>query len=185
MFPANAPTTFSLYRWSNGETYHDYPYIAVAEDRSVFMSLGDYGMLFEWRLSKNLEEFLTHDFAPTDTVLRYDFATLRATFDAVYIGGVRSGLVRFDPALRPRLLDLSLHKQVMAEDGPEYLIQGLREYQRMYREPVRLSAVTPPERALLDLVTTTFAEFAAQCAEQLREPVPPRFRHRDTDSPLH
>ena len=41
-------TTFNVYRWSNPATTSDYPYIAMAEDRSAVLSLGSYGLGFDW-----------------------------------------------------------------------------------------------------------------------------------------
>lgn len=169
-------TSFALYRWNNPECFHDYPLIAVATDRSVYMSLGDYGLCFDWGMMPDVARALAHHFAPIDVQLHCDFATLREVFDSVFAGGVRSGLVRFDPELRPKQLELSLNAQVMAEDGPEYLILELRNYQRLYREPVRTGGVTLAERAMLDVCTATFGELAAQSGELLREPPPPRYR---------
>lgn len=170
------PTTFALYHWNNTECFHDYPFIGVATDRSVYMSLGDYGLCFDWGMMADVARGLAHHFGPIDAQLHCDFSTLREVFDSVFAGGVRSGLVRFDLELRPKQLELALNSQVMAEDGPEYLIAGLRNYQRLYRDPVRTSGVNLHERAMLDVCTATFGELAAQCGDKLREPPPPRYR---------
>jgi hypothetical protein len=167
--PHKTHTAFALYRWKN-------PYIAVAEDRSAFMSLGELGLCFDWIMSGDVAAALATDFAPTGEVVHCDFSTMREIFDSVFTGGVRSGLVRFDSELRPRQLELSLFAQVRAEDGPEYLIVDLRHYQRLYREPIRTSGVTLAERAMLEVCTSTFAEFAATHGDTLREPPPPRYR---------
>lgn len=169
-------TSFALYRYINPDCLHDYPCIAVAEDRSVFMSLGDYGLVFDFDLAADVERALARDFASTGERLRCDFSTLRQVFDSVFVGGARSGVVRFDPELRPRQLELELAAHRRAEVGPEYLLQELGVYQRLYREPVRIGAVTLPERAMLDVCFATWADFAAQHGALLREPLPPRFR---------
>jgi hypothetical protein len=89
---------------------------------------------------------------------------------------VKFGLVSFDAELKPERLQLSLTAQVRAEDGPEYLVFTVGNYQRVHREADKVSPVALSERAVLDVCTTTFAELAAQCPDQIRELPPPRYR---------
>jgi hypothetical protein len=77
MTRASTLTSFALYGWTNPETFCDYPFVAVAEDRSVYLLLGNYGLSFEWRLTEEVEEWLAHDFARTQESLSADFATIR------------------------------------------------------------------------------------------------------------
>ena len=88
----------------------------------------------------------------------------------------RSGDI--DEQLEPCRLQLSLHKQAEADEGPEYVIESLGLYQRVYRDPNTFGPVALGERALLDVCVATFTDLAAQCARLVREPPPPRYRSR-------
>ena len=39
-------TSFTINRWINAATTSDYPFLAVADDRSALLSLGNYGVGF-------------------------------------------------------------------------------------------------------------------------------------------
>ena len=88
----------------------------------------------------------------------------------------RSGDI--DEQLEPCRLQLSLHKQAEADEGPEYVIQRLGLYQRQYRDPDTFGPVALAERAMLDVCIATFTDLAARCARLVREPPPPRYRPR-------
>ena len=95
-----------------------------------------------------------------------------------FVGGAEFGLLSFDEQLGPSRLQLSLRQQAEADEGPEYGIQGLGRYQRLYRDPDTVSPVTPAERAMLDVCIATFTELAARCAPLVLAPPPPRYRSR-------
>jgi hypothetical protein len=180
----NSPTTLTLYRWKNPETTCDYPFLALAQDRSAFLSLGHRGLSFEWSLPADAALFLAQDFAPTGESLLCDLSTLRYLFDRLFLGGVEFGLLAFDAALSPSWLGLSLFAQTHAEAGPEYLLEGLGRYRRLHREAGRLLPVTPAEHAALDVCVATFGELAAQHRDKLLEPPPPRYRQPETREPV-
>jgi hypothetical protein len=176
-------SSLTLYRWSNPETTCDYPYLALAEDHSVCLWLGNYRLSFEWGLSDQVAAWLAFDFTRTDGALVGDFATLRHLCDSIF-GGVTFGVVSFDAELKPDRVQLSLEKQVKAEDGPEYLVWTVGNYQRINRETNRVMPVAPPERAVLDVCTSTFAELAAQRPEIFKESPPPHYRSPSSRQPL-
>lgn len=184
MTPDQALTSFTLYRWTNPETTCDYPFLAVAEDRSALLLLGNYGLSFEWRISDEALHWLAHDFAPTDEVITCDLLTIRHVLDSIYAGGIEFGLIRFDAQLKPNRLELSLTAQTEADEGPEYRIEGLGSYERLYREDEEVEPVTATERAMLDVCVSTFAELASQHAAKLSTPPPPRYHSCAPSGPI-
>lgn len=46
-------TSFVVYRWTNPQTTSDYPFLAVAQDRSALLSLGDYGATLDWGIGRS------------------------------------------------------------------------------------------------------------------------------------
>lgn len=151
MTQEQALTAFLLYRWDNPQTTCDYPFLAVAEDRAALLSLGNHILSFEWGIPVEAAQWLTYDFGPTDTVLSFDLPTLQHVLGTIFAGGAEFGLISFDAALEPRRLELSLTSQTEAEEGPEYLIEGLGRYQRLYRATEDLCPVSNAERAMLDV----------------------------------
>ena len=173
-----APTAFTLYRWSNPNTTAVYPFLALATDRSALLSLGDLDIGFDLRLAADTVHWLAHDFECTGEGLLLELSTVRYLLDETFSGGAEFGLLSFDEQLGPSRLQLSLRKQAEADEGPEYLIQRLGHYQRLYRDPDTVGSVVPAERAMLDVCVATFADLAARCARLVREPPPPRYRPR-------
>lgn len=183
--PPSALTSFVLYRWANPATTSDYPFLAVAEDRSAVLSLGNYGVGFDWGIPDEAAAWLAHDFAPTGDRLVLDLATVQYLLDTTFVGGTEFGLMTFDRRLTPNGLQLSLAAQSAAGEGPEYLIQGYGSYQRFYREEELVGPVVLGERAMLDVCVSTFAELAAQCARNVTEPPPPRYRPSGPRKPVN
>ena len=174
MFQAE-PTTFAVYRWCNAATTSDYPYLAVADDRSAVLALGNYGVCFDWGIPDEAAGWLANDFQPTGEQLTFDLGTMRYLMDATFAGGTEFGLVTFDPQLGPCGLQLSLALPNGGDEGPEYVMQGFGSYQRYYRDPEQTGPVALAERAMLDVCVSTFAELAGQCEALLIEPPPPRY----------
>ena len=167
---------FTLYRWQNPQTTSDYPFLAVALDQSALLSIGNYGVAFDWGIPDEAAYFLARDFQPTGGRLAADIATVRCALDATFIGGTEFGIVTFDAQLSPSGLQLALHSQPDEDRGPEYAIQGFGSYLRFHRLAEQPGPVTLAERAMLDVCVSRFAELAAECAPLLTEPPPPRFR---------
>lgn len=171
-----AVTSFTLYRWTNPATTADYPFLAVAEDRSACLSLGNYGIGFDWGIPEEAADWLAHDFAPTGESLTLDLSMVRYMLDHTFIGGTEFGLVTFDSQLGLNGLQLALTAPTEADPGPEYLVHGFGSYQRFHREAAELGPVALAERAMLDVCVATFAELAAERAATVTEPPPPRYR---------
>ena len=169
-------TSFVVYRWANPETTSDYPFLALADDRSAVLGLGDYGLSFDWGVPDEVAHYLAHDFQPTGERLCCDLGAVRALLDRTFPGGTEFGFLTFDVGLAAVGLRLSLAAQTQGDQGPEYLMQGFGSYQRFYRDSEQTGPVTIAERAMLDLCVSTFAELAGQCAALLTEPPPPRYR---------
>lgn len=165
--------SFLLYRWDNPQTTCDYPFLAVAEDRTALLSLGDHILSFELGIPVEAVQWLTYDFGPTDTVLAFDLSTMQHVLDTIFADGAEFGLISFDAALAPRRLELSLTAQSEAEEGPEYLIEGMGCYQRLYRATEEVCPVSTAERAMLDVCVSTVRELAQQCGPMLTEPPHP------------
>lgn len=173
-----APTAFTLYRWSNPNTTAVYPFLALATDRSALLSFGDQDIGFDLRLTAETAHWLTHDFEPTGQGLLLELSTVRYLLDTTFAGGAEFGLLTFDEELGPCRLQLSLHKQAEADEGPEYVIQRLGLYQRLHRDSDTFGPVALWERAMLDVCIATFTDLAARCAQLVLEPPPPRYRPR-------
>lgn len=174
MSQSQPPTSLTLYRLTNPETTCDFPFLAVDEERSVLLSVGDYRLSIERSIGEEALGWLDNDFKMTGEVFVADFSMLWHVFAAVFASGVNFGLVAFDAELRPIHLGLSLAAQSSAEDSPEYLIEGRGNYQRSYQSDPARREVTVAERAMLDVCISTFQELAAHCGVKLREP-PPRY----------
>ncbi len=170
------PTSFVVYRWANPQTTSDYPYLAVAQDQSALLSLGDYGATLDWGIPEEAVDWLSSDFAPTGEFLEYDLAAMRYALAALFPGDAEFASVRFSAELLPNKLQLVLSTQAAADQGPEYVIQGLGSYLRMERDPDTQGPVALAERAMLDVCASTFAELAAQHTAKITEPPPPRYR---------
>jgi len=171
-----ALTSLTLYRWTNPRTTCDAPFLAVATDRSVLLTLGDYRLSFEWRISAEAAAWLTQDFAPTGDFLACDFSTLRQVLDTTLEGRIDFGLVAFDAELRPNRLELSLRTQAHVAADPEYLIESPGSYQRLDRALEKVVSVSAAERVMLEVCAGTFAELAGQHRAVLTEPLPPGYR---------
>lgn len=172
MSQSQAPTSFTLYRFTNPDTSCDFPFLAVNADRSMLLAVGDYRLSFEWDIGEEALEWLENDFVKTGEALSADFLLLRRVFDAGFARGVDFGLVTFDAALRPIRLGLSLASQASAEDSPEYRIEELGNYERSYQGEPTAREVTLAERAMLNVCVSAFTELATQCGTKLMEPSP-------------
>ncbi len=175
MLSAEPLTEFVVYRWDNPETTCDYPFLAVAEDQSAVLSLGNYQVGFDWGIPEEVAGWLAADFLPTSDRFRLDVQTLRYLLDATFPGGTEFGLVAYDHNLGAIGLQLSLSNPTEEAEGPEYVMQGYGSYQRFFREDERQGPVSLAERAMLDVCVSTFSELAAQCAGQIVEGAPPRY----------
>lgn len=173
----NASELFIVHRWNNPQTTSDYPFLALAADCSTLLSIGNYGLGFDWELPDEAQLWLEDDFAPTGEVFDLDLSPIRHLLDATYVGGADFGIVNFDHALRPIGLELSLAEQGEADMGAEYVIHRLGYYQRFYREAARHSPVSPAERALLDtFCDSSLAYLTVECGTKITAPPPPRYR---------
>ncbi len=175
MHPA-AATLFDVHHWIFPATTCDYPVLAVAQDRSALLALGDYTLSFDWGIPDEAQPWLAQDFAPLGQTLHCDLSSLAAVLQATFAGGAEFGLVRFDDELRPVHLELGLAAQREAEAGAEYLIHALGSYRRLDLTSERLILVSRAEQAMLDVGVATFVELATEYGELLRQPLPPRYR---------
>lgn len=169
-------TLFTLHRCINPETVCESPFIAVAGDGSAFLELGNYSLCVDWLVTEEEMRWLAEDFVPTELVLSSDFTLLHNVVAATFGDEADFLAVRFGTKLRPRSIELSLMAQKAAEDGPEYQIDGVGRYQRVYRMPRRTNAVTLPERAVVDVCVGLANEIASRYGVELREPPPLRWR---------
>lgn len=169
-------TSFVVYRWANPQTTSDYPYLAVAQDQSALLSLGDYGATLDWGIPDEAADWLARDFVPTGEFLECDLVTMRYALAALFHGEAEFASVRFGAELSPNRLQLMLTCQPEADQGPEYVIQGFGSYLRVERDPDTVCPVALAERAMLDVCAATFAELAAQHEAKITEPPPPRYR---------
>lgn len=142
------------------------------------LSLGNYGIGFDWGIPDEAVEWLARDFTPTGESLAVDLVTVRYLLDTTFAGGTEFGLVTFDQQLNLSGLQLTLSAQVLADQGPEYVVKRLGCYQRFHREVEKLGPVAPYEHAMLDVCVSTFTELARQCADKVSELPPPRYRAR-------
>ena len=169
-------TSFVVYRWANPQTTSDYPYLAVAQDQSALLSLGDYGATLDWGIPEEASDWVARDFVPTGELLECDLSKLRDVLTAVFPGSAEFASVRFGAELLPSQIQLSLTSQADADQGPEYVIKGVGRYLRFKRDLGTQSPVALTERAMLDVCASTFAELAAHHATKITEPPPPRYR---------
>ena len=176
MSSTSALTAFSLYRWRNPLTTAVYPFLAVSTDESALLSFGDHDIGFDLGITDESAHWLTNDFQRTGEGLLLELSTVRYLLDATFVGGAEFGLLSFDEQLGPSRLQLSLRKQAEAADGPEYMIESLGRYQRLFRETDTVGPVALAARAMLDVCIATFSELAARCARLVLEPPPPRYR---------
>ena len=129
----------------------------------------DRARVFEaWQMSveRGQEFSLEYRFAHSDGGIVWVAGTAVATRDAQ---GAIDGYIG-------TIVDITARKQAEADDGPEYVIERLGCYQRLFRETETVAPVNPPERAMLDVCIATFTELAARCARLVLEPPPPRYR---------
>ena len=88
-------TSFVLYRWANPQTTSDFPYLAVAQDDSALLSLGDYGVTLDWGIPEEASAWLARDFAPTGEFLECDVSTMSCALTALFPGAAEFASVRF------------------------------------------------------------------------------------------
>ncbi len=177
-----SPTLFVVYRWANPLTTSDYPYLAVAQDQSALLSLGDYGATLDWGIPEEASDWLAQDFTPTGEVLECDLYTLTDVLTASCSGDAEFASVRFGAGLRPSQIQLAL-SSAADDQVPEYVIQDAGHYVRCERDLGTQEPVAPAERALLDVCTTTFAKLAAHYAAKITAPPPPRYRRSSSSEP--
>ena len=171
-----SPTSFVVYRWVNPQTTSDYPYLAVAQDKSALLSMGDYGVTLDWGIPEEAVDWLARDFAPTGELLECDLSTVKYLVTAIFLGDAEFASIRFGVELLPSQIQIVMRSQAAADQGPEYLIQGMGRYLRLKRDLGTQCPVVPAERALLDVCTSAFAELAAHYTAKITEPPPPRYR---------
>ena len=176
MSQTSALTHFALYRWSNPRTTAVYPFLAVSTDESAVLSFGDHDIGFDLGIAAESAHWLAHDFQRTGEGLLLELSLVRYLLEATFVGGASFGLLSFDEQLGPSRLQLSLHRQARADAGPEYVIERLGCYQRLFRDTETVAPVAPSERAMLDVCIATFSELAIRCARLVIEPPPPRYR---------
>jgi hypothetical protein len=167
---------FSLYRWTNPETRCEHPFLAVAEDRSATLELGDYCFSLEAGVPAAHARWLEQDFVLTDTLLTLDLLTIRQKIHAAFLCDADFIAARFDASLQPMELELSLPMHDTQTEGPEFILTGPSRYQRIYREPLRAVPVTMAEHAMLDVFYSAFTDLASRHSQVLTAPLPPRFR---------
>lgn len=155
-------TSFTLYRCTNSETSCDYPFLAVADDGSVLLTIGDYTACFERDLPDELNDWLAHDFTATGAAFTCDLSTVRHMVHAAFADHADFLLMRFDEEFQPNGVEFSLATQKTAEEGPEYLVEDRSSYYRLNRFPRSTRAVTPTEQALLDVCVAMVRELAAE-----------------------
>jgi hypothetical protein len=170
-----SPTLFEVHRWIVSATTCDYPLLAVAQDRSALLSLGDYSLSFDCGIPDEAQPWLAHEFAPMGQTVGLDLSTVRMVVAATLPGGAECGIVRFDDDLRVTHFELGLAAQQEAEMSAEYVILGPGKYCRQWRDPDRLLPVSAVEKTMLDVCVATFTELATQHGALLRQPLPPRF----------
>jgi hypothetical protein len=171
-----SPTLFEVHRWIASATTCDYPLLAVAQDRSALLALGDYSLSFDLGIPNEAQDWLAHEFAPMGQTVRFDLSTVRTVVAATFPSGAECGIVHFDDQLRVTRFELGLAAQQEAELSAEYVILGPGKYRRQGRDPDRLLPVSAAEKTLLDVCVATFTELATQHGALLRQPLPPRFR---------
>ena len=171
-----ASSSFVVYRWANPLTTSDYPYLAVAQDQSVLMSMGDYAVTLDWGIPQEASDWLASDFTPTGELLECDLSTVKCMLTAVFPGAAEFASIHFGDELLPSRLQLVLTSQDAADEGPEYVIRGMGRYLRVERDRGTQSPVAPSERVMLDVCASIFTELAAHYKAKITEPPPPRYR---------
>lgn len=165
-------TSFMLYRCVSPVTTCDYPFFAVDERRSVLLAFGENCLSFEWDVPTKLEHWLANDFVATGEVVTCDLATLQQLARASFADEAEFLLVRFDQQRALAGVEFSLVSQKLAEEGPEYRVEGRGLYRRLSRTPKWEREVTAGEKALLDVCVSMATELAAQYGAALHEPSP-------------
>jgi hypothetical protein len=169
-------TSFALYRWRNPETTCDSPFLALSEDGTVLLSLGDYRLGIAWDVSADAAAWLAQDFAATGETLTCDLASVRVVLDALYSGAARFAVIGFDERLQPERLELSLTSQQAADDGPVFVIQSLEPPLRLHPAEQRTAPATDAERALIQVFVEGIAGLTRAHEAQLVAPPPPRYQ---------
>lgn len=177
---ANSPfgppeISLRIYRAVNPATECEYPFLAVPSDLSMLLSLGEFGLCFEFVLPPELERWLAEDFAPTEDRFTLDLTSLRYVLERTYRSGVEFGILHFDEELRVQNVELSLCERGMEDEGPEFLVRAFGDYERVVRETDQRRPVSLQERALLDVCCSTFAPLASLAPQLLATPLPPRY----------
>jgi hypothetical protein len=185
MTQKTAPLSFSLYRWKNPETRCDHPFLAIAEDKSALLELGGYHLSVEAGVPDEHAQWLTMDFAPTDTQLTLDLSLIRRKINSAFACDADFMSVRFDSSLRPTQLDLSLPNHDTRTEGHEYLLKGPRSYQRIYRFPWKVVPVSAVERVVLEVFFTALTDLGNRYSQVLSEPLPPRYRRMSSTPPFN
>jgi hypothetical protein len=127
-------TALQLYRVLNPGTDCEYPFLAAPTDRSVLLSLGDHGLLFEFVLPPETERWLGEDFIPIGDTVALDLTSLRYVLDRTFRGGVEFGIMHFDDRMRPISVELSLCGRDLDDEGPEFQVHCFGEYERIIRD---------------------------------------------------
>ena len=175
MTTAASSTSFVVYRWANPQTTSDYPYLAVAQDHSALLSMGDYGVTLDWGIPEEASDWLDRDFAPTGELLECDLSTVKYMLTAVFPGDAAFASIRFGAELLPNHLQFVMTSKDAPEHGPEYVIRSLGRYMRVKRDLGTQCQVGPAEHAMLDVCASIFAELAAHYTEKITAPPPPRY----------
>lgn len=165
-------TALRIYRVLNPATDCEYPFLAAPLDRSMLLSLGDHGLLFEFTLPPETERWLAEDFIPIGETVALDLTSLRYVLDRTFRGGVEFGIMHFDDAMRPISVELSLCVRDLDDEGPEFQVHCFGEYERILRDSDKRRMVTLAERAALDVCCATFAPLAAAMPHRLAAPQP-------------
>lgn len=171
VFPS-LQTTLRVYRVLNPATDCEYPFLATPADRSMLLSMGDHGLLFEFALPRETERWLAEDFTPIGDTVALDLTSLRYVLDRTFRGGVEFGILHFDDAMRLINVELSPCMRDLDDEGPEYQVRCFGEYERVLRDGDPRRPVTLAERAALDVCCATFAPLAAAMPHRLAAPAP-------------
>ena len=109
-------TSFVVYRWKNPRTTSDYPFLAVAQDKTALLSLGDYGATLDWGIPDEATNWLTRDFMPTGEILECDLSQMKCALRALFPGDAEFASVRFGAELLPS--ESERFVDVMGMDDP-------------------------------------------------------------------
>ena len=183
--PPFQPEEFIVFHWMNPATHCEFAYLATNAERSVLFSFGEHSLCVDFKLPDDTECWLTDDYAPTGERITVNIEAVRYLLDQTFTGGAVCSFVKFGEDLAIQLIDLSLVLQKTAEGGPEYVISGLGDYKRWYREPNRYRAVSMAERAMLDVCCATFATLANEHRHLITAPETPKFRGTKESGVVH